>query len=255
MRISVSRLKLFEACRMAYKFKYIEKLEPVVKADALQLGSNYHSKIEDIYNNGYCTIDDYSRESAMALAYEKYVYPKFKVKAVEEWFEFPVGENVLVGRVDGVAEDGCLVEHKTTGETSLDKYEYDLQWDEQILAYMLAYGVREMWYTIVRKPTIRQTKNETDEDFFDRMCKWYDEDTDNKIKVLKVVRTDEEVEDFKKHLNVLAGIIENAELEDTYLYRNTSHCNCWGRRCEYSSICLNYDPNESYVEFTKGEQK
>ena len=257
MRLSVTRLKCFEACRYAYKFRYIEKLEPVVKADALVTGSNYHEKIEQIYRDGYCLVDDNSKESAMALAYEKYVYPKFKVEKVEEWFEYPFGKNnhVLVGRVDGVASDGVLVEHKTTSADDFEKYEYELQWDEQILAYMLGYGVRAMWYTVIKKPTIRQGKKETEEEFFDRMCKWYDEETDKKIKVMYITRTDEEVSEFEEHLELLADMMENAEVDQKFLYRNPLHCSCWGRRCEYSSICLNYDPNVEYVEFKRADDK
>lgn len=251
MKISVSRLKLFEACRMAYKFKYFEGLEPVQKADALQLGENYHGLLEKLYKEGnlYTAENDNSKELAMACAYEKYIYPKFQVKQVEEWFEYPLGaEDILVGRVDGVADDGHLVEHKTTGADDLEKYEYDLQWDEQVLAYMLGYGVRKMWYTIVRKPTIRQKKTETEEEFFDRMVAWYDDDTDSKIRLVEITRTDEEIEEFRLHLLDIVDMMRNANI-----YRNPLHCNCWGRRCEYSSICLNYDPNQKYVEFIKKE--
>lgn len=257
MNISISRLKLFKACRRAFYFKYVEGLEPVQKADALVTGSAYHSKIEEIYTNGYCSVTDNSKESAMALAYEKYIYPKFKVKAVEEWFEYPVDKRVtLVGRVDGVAEDGYLVEHKTTSMNLTDEYEYELQWDEQVLAYMLGYGVRKMWYTVIRKPTIRQKKNETDEEFFDRMCKWYDEDTDSKIKVLEITRTDEEIEDFKKRFIATAKEIIIAEQmkDENLYYRNELHCSCWGKRCEYSSICLNYEKGKQYIEFEKREE-
>lgn len=257
MKLSVSKLKLFEACRMAYKFKYIEGLEPVVKADALQTGTNYHSKIEAIYRDGYCSVDDFSKESAMALAYEKYIYPKFKVKAVEEWFEKPFGNHghILTGRVDGVAEDGCLVEHKTTSADDFEKYEYDLQWDEQILAYMYGYDVRKMWYTVVKKPTIRQKKTETDEEFFDRMCSWYNEDPDKKIRLFEITRTDEDIAEFEKHLETLADMMNNAETDDKYLYRNTMYCSCWGRRCEYSSICLHYDSEQQYIDFIKNNKE
>lgn len=250
MRLSVSRLKLFEACRMAYKFKYIEELEPVEKAEALQTGSNYHELIEQLYKSG--TLDGEGKELAMAMAYKKYIYPKFKVKAVEEWFEYPLveGKHTLTGRVDGVADDGRLVEHKTTGIDDLEKYEFDLQWDEQILAYMLGYGVRSMRYTVIRKPTIRMKKNETEEEFFQRMVEWYDDDTESKIRLIDVTRTDEEVEEFRKHLIELADIMETTQC----LYRNPMYCNCWGRRCEYSSICLNYDPNQEYVEFIRRER-
>lgn len=253
MKISVSSLKLFKACRRAWQLRYIEGLTPIQKAEALETGSTYHSKIEDIYNNGYCDTSDNSKESAMALAYEKYIYPNFKVKAAEEWFEYEIGKNgnVLIGRVDGVTEDGHLVEHKTTSMDITEKYEYDLQWDEQILAYMLGYGVRKMWYTVIKKPTIRQKKDETEEEFFDRMCKWYDEDTDSKIKLLEIIRTDEEIEAFEKELEIVMGIMENAEVEDKFLYKNPLYCNCWGRRCEYSSVCLHYDPEQEYIDFER----
>lgn len=259
MKISVSSLKLFEACRMAYRFKYIEGLEPVQKADALQIGTNYHELLEYLYKNG--TLEgagqENSKELAMAVAYQKYIYPKFHVKQAEEWFEYSYALNdMLVGRVDGVADDEHLVEHKTTGVDDLEKYEYDLQWDEQILAYMLGYGVRRMWYTVIRKPTIRQRKNETEEEFFNRMVEWYDEETESKIRLIEITKTDEEVERFRKHLLALTGMMSEAvHDQDRCIYRNTSHCNCWGRRCEYSSICLNYDPNQKYVEFIKKEGK
>lgn len=252
MRISISNLKLFKACRKAWRFKYVEGLVPVQKAEALETGSTYHGKIEDIYKFGYCDVSDNSKESAMALAYEKYIYPNFKVNAVEDWFEYPLENgNVLVGRVDGIAEDGYLVEHKTTSLDITDQYEYDLQWDEQVLAYMLANNTRKMWYTVIKKPTIRQKKNETEEEFFDRMCKWYDEETESKIRFFEVTRTDEEIENFRKELETITDIVETAEHDDRFIYRNPLYCNCWGRRCEYSSICLNYKPDEEYIEFER----
>lgn len=256
MRISISALKLFKACRQAYRFKYIEGLEPVQKPDAMQSGLTYHSKIEDIYTNGYCSTEDNSKESAMALAYEKYIYPHFHVKAVEDWVEYDLGQgDTLIGRVDGRADDGYLVEHKTTSMNITDEYEYELQWDEQILAYMLATGDRKMWYTVIRRPTIRQKKNESDEDFFTRMCQWYDEDTDSKIRLIEITRTDEEVQEFLTSLlNALGEIKIAIDFPQVKCYRNCLHCNHWGRRCEYSSICLNYDPDKEYIEFQRRER-
>lgn len=255
---SVSRMKLFEACRMAYKFKYIEGLEPVQKADALQTGLNYHAKLEELYKTGEVVVENFDKETAMALAYQKYIYPQFKVNAVEESFEYDLGGYKLIGRVDGIAEDGRLVEHKTT---SMDlgpggEYEYNLQWDQQILAYMLAKNIRSMWYTVIKKPNIRLKKNETDEEFFDRMVAWYDEDTDSKIMLLEVTRTDQEIEEFRKYSKIMAEMMANAEAHpDALIYRNPAHCNCWGRRCEYSSICLNYDPQQQYIEFTRRDEQ
>ena len=249
MRLSISKIKLFKSCRRAYQLHYIEGLTPVDTSEALETGLNYHERIEDLYENGTVDISDYSKEAAMATAYMKYVYPKFRVKACEEWLEYklPNGD-MLVGRADGIAEDGRLVEHKTTSGEITEEYEYDLQWDEQMLAYMLMTGAREIWYTVCRKPTVRQKKGETDEEFFDRMVAWYDEDTDNKIKCMLLTRTDEEVEEFRQELGKMAFEMNHA----SNFYRNTGNCKRWGRRCEYASVCLSYDPDQEYVEFTKG---
>lgn len=249
--LSISQIKLFKACRRAYELKYIEGLEPVEKASALQTGIGYHEKLEQLYRDGDFDASDFSKESAMATAYKKYIYPEFKVRAVEEWCEYKDGGIPLIGRVDGMTEDGDLVEHKTTSLEPIE-YEYNLQWDEQLMAYMLMTGAQKVWYTVCRKPTIRQKKNESEQEFFERMVAWYDEDTDSKIKLIQVGRTDEEIEAFKKSFE---NIRDDISLAGRYgdFYRNTCHCNAWGRRCEYSSICLHYDPNQEYVEFTRKE--
>ena len=250
--LSISQIKLFKACRRAYELRYVEGLIPAETASALQTGISYHEKLEQLYRDGYFEVTDYTKESAMAMAYKEYIYPKFQVKAVEEWCRYEDGGVPLIGRVDGMAEDGNLVEHKTTSLTPLE-YEYNLQWDEQILAYMLMTGARKVWYTVCRKPTIRQKKNESDEEFFHRMVEWYDEDTDSKIKLILVERTDEEVEAFKKSFQNIRDDISLAERYGDF-YRNTCHCNVWGRRCEYSSVCLHYDPEQEYVEFVRKEE-
>ena len=248
MIISISKAKLFKACRRAYELKYIEGLEPVVDAEALVTGLTYHSKLEDLYRNGDFDASDLSKESAMATAYKKYIYPNFRVIYVEGWESCPLGKHKLIGRVDGMTDDGRLVEHKTT---SLDpsEFEFNLQWDEQILAYMAMTGTREVCYTVCRKPTIRQKRGESDEEFFDRMVAWYDEDTDQKIALFYIDRTDEEVEQFLKEFEKTVDDMENP----TCLYKNTLHCHTWGRTCEYAPVCLHYDPSQEYVGFIRKE--
>ncbi|HCJ37845.1 MAG TPA: hypothetical protein DHV37_05910 [Erysipelotrichaceae bacterium] len=257
MKSSISRIKLFKACRRAYYFKYIQDLEPVQRSEALTIGSNYHDLIEELYTNGgFVTPNDFSKERAMAVAYKRYIYPKFKVRSVEQWKEKPVGRHILFGRVDGIAEDGCLVEHKTTSMSDItEAYEYELLWDEQILAYMYLTGTRKVYYTVCRKPTIRQRKDEDEEGFYNRMLDWYDEDTNEKIRVMEITRTDEEVKEFIEEFTAMCDSMEAVENGNERCYRNNQYCNCWGRRCEYSSICLNYNPEQEYVEFIKGGRK
>lgn len=254
MKVSISRVKLFKACRRAYEFKYVYGLVPVQKAEALETGLGYHAKLEELYRTGDFAAD-FSKESAMATAYKKYIYPKFHVKAVEDWVEMPLEcGNTLVGRIDGMADNGWIVEHKTTSQEIGPEYEYNLFWDEQILAYMALTGSQDIYYTVCRKPTIRIKRGESEEEFFNRMVAWYEEETDKKITLMEIHRPDEEVDNFISDLNYIAYLMElSVRIGPRRMYRNTAYCHCWGRRCEYSSICLNYNPNQEYLEFEKKE--
>lgn len=250
MNLSITKIKAFKACRRMYDLKYIEGLEPVQKPEALETGSNYHKLIDELNKGGELADDDYSKENAMAHAYFKYIYPKFHVTESEKWLEYDLLDgDKLVGIIDGLADDGHIVEHKTVGSDITEQYEYNLLWDEQILAYMLMTGKRKVWYTVCRKPTIRIKKDETEEEFYQRMIAWYDEDTDSKIRLLEIERTDEEVAQFESDLY---EILREMHSTGNY-YRNTCHCNMYGRRCEYSSICLNYDPTQEYIDFVRKE--
>lgn len=259
MRGSISRLKLFKACHRAYFFRYVEGLEPVQKSEALETGTSYHERIEAMYKNpedmSWLESEDYSKEAAMARAYRLHIFHDLPVKAVEEWAEGIAGKHILIGRVDGIAEDGALVEHKTTS-LNLDEYEYNLQWDEQMLTYMWLTDTNHIWYTLIRKPTIKQKKNETDEEFYYRMLDWYEEDTHDKIRLVKIERSDKEIKDCIQELIWTMNDIEDLDEGNIARWsKNTCYCNHWGRRCEYANICMNYDPNQEYVEFVKGEKR
>lgn len=250
MKVSISRLKLFKACRRAYELKYIKNLVPIQKAEALEIGTSYHDKLESLYNTGEFECEP-SMATAMALAYKKYIYPQFKVEEAEKDFTYDLGDgDELVGRIDAIAKDGNIVEHKTTGQTNLDEYEFSLMWDEQLLAYMLVEDVRKVYYTICRKPNIRQKQNESDEDFFKRMVDWYDDDTNEKIRLVELVKTDDDVQEFKDNL---MQTLKELKTTST-MYRNTCHCSQYGRRCEYSGICLEKQLADSYVGYERREE-
>lgn len=253
MKLSISQIKAFKACRRSWFFKYHEKLSPVLKSDALETGSNYHALLESLEQGGDIPADDYSKAAAMATAYKKYILPQFKVTATEKELEKQIGEHVLHGFVDGLSSDDYIVEHKTTSRDIAEggEYEYSLLWDEQVLAYMSLTGLRRVYYTVCKKPTIRLKKDESDEEFFNRMVAWYDEDTENKIRVFTVERTDAEIEQFEQDFESIAAEIDACTQRDLKAYRNTCNCIAWGKRCEYASICLNYDPDADYIEFIR----
>lgn len=250
MRASISQIKLYKACRKAWAFRYREHLEPVQEADALAIGHKYHEYLAAL-ESGEAIDVDYTKACAMAKAFEKYILPQIDVAVPEVEYEKPIGAHILHGIVDGIDMDGHIVEHKTTSKDISEggEYEYNLLWDEQVLAYMSLTGQRKVIYTVVKKPTIRQKKDESDEEFYNRMVAWYDEDTEHKIRIFIVERTDAEVEQFEQDFAAICDEMEGS----SNIYRNTCHCNQFGRRCEYSGICLNYDPAQEYIEYIKKE--
>lgn len=250
MKASVSRIKCFKACRKKYFFQYHEGLTPVESPAALETGKSYHKLIETIAGGGVME-PDYSKEAAMAIAFEKHILPKLPKFTPEVELFKAEGAHILHGIVDGLTEDGEVVEHKTTSLNISEggEYEYNLLWDEQVLAYMELTGARKVHYTVVKKPTIRLKKDETEQEFFERMLAWYEEDTESKCRAFTVERTDEEVADFVQSFIEICDKMEKCEGRD--FYRNCMNCNAFNRRCEYSSICLNYDPAQEYVDFTK----
>ena len=247
-KLSISKIKAFKSCRRLYELRYIENLQPTKMSDALEIGTSYHKLIES-WNTAGIMLIAFDKPSAMAMAYRRYLDPELgKLKNVEEWYEIQLTDDYkLIGRIDGMTQDGIIVDHKTTS-LNLEEYEYNLQWDEQALAYMLLTGKRKIHFAVIRKPTIRQKKTEDEEAFYNRMVEWYKEDSFNKIRIITVERSDAEVEDFRKEL-----IRMTEEMQTNNFYKNTNHCRCWGRRCEYSEVCLNYDPNQNYFGFEKRE--
>ena len=250
MKLSISQIKQFKACRRAWQLRYKEGLRPVQTAEALELGKSYHELLEALEKGEEPDYSVFDKPHAMAKAYEKYILPQFKVVAAEKELEKELGGHTLHGFVDGLSEDGYIVEHKTTSADIAEggEYEYNLLWDEQVLAYMSLSGLRKVHYTVCKKPTIRLKKDETEEQFFYRMLEWYDDDTENKIRVFTVERTDEEVEQWEQDFVTIAD-----EMERGVIYKNTCHCMQYGRRCEYSSVCLHYDPEQQYIEFERSE--
>lgn len=262
MRASNSKIQCFKSCRRKYWLRYVEGLEYKKTIEVLERGKSYHAKIEELYKEGFFTPDDNIKTNAMAMAYQKYIYPQFPVQSVEEWFTNPFidhcgFEHELIGRVDGKTPDGQIVEHKTTSGKIDESYYFNLQFDEQVLMYMVAGGTNEMYYTVCQTPTIRQKKDESEEEFQQRCVDWYDDDTDSKIRVVKITRSEKEIEEFKIYLSRILSAMDCCdEAKNVYAYyRNPGNCMRFNRMCEYAPICLNYDPKVEYVDFERKEKK
>jgi hypothetical protein len=238
INISYSEIRCYKTCRRKYYLAYVEGLKPINPPEPLSTGSSFHEKVAAILKDGAFEYTG-DKTDAMAYAWMTYALPKLPAlsNSPEEFFEVELAPDVtLRGVVDARAVDGLPVEHKTCGYSIDEKYQHRLLWDDQVPTYLIYSGDNEMWYTVVQKPSIRIKKGETDEQFHERMIRWYDDETDSKVQVFKVRRDRDELEEKREEIIAIAREINECKFH----YRNPSACSILG--CEYESICLEYDP-------------
>ena len=238
-----------------YELKYIYNLEPVQTSSAIKRGLSYHEKIEQILRNSDHSFDcdDNLKTNAMARAFQEYVVPQLELRNianVEGWFEYSLPSGHLVrGRYDAVCSNGRVVEHKTTSGLIDGAYLKRLDMDEQIPTYLHASNGNLVCYTICSTPSIRQRKYESSKSFESRCFDWYENGNYQKITMLELYRNDKQLERFVSEQD---AIVEEMSHCRNY-YRNPSHCVKWGRLCEYAPICMEYNPNQEYIQFKRRE--
>lgn len=255
MRTSHSTIQDYKRCKRLYWLKHVEGLRAVESSAALERGKSYHEKIEQLLNTGDFDRDDNLKTNAMASAFKKYIYPTIlessNIDSVESWFSYKTASgHEVVGRIDGKTASGEVIEHKTTSYAIDEQYKFLLSIDEQIPTYMHAHLTNKVRYTVCQTPTIRQKKNESDEEFENRCIEWYAEDTESKIATFEIQFPVEKIENFIAEQDKVITEMENCDL----FYRNTSYCKNWGGLCEYAPICENYDPKQEYIGFTRYEK-
>ena len=239
--LTASMIGSYKRCPRRYELEYVHDLKPVESPDALVLGSSYHANIEQILKHE--AYDHEGLAGKMAEAFEKYIDWQTWYAAPEKEFRLRLSRGLyLKGKLDALTHDGVPVEHKTTGQNSLDKYIDHLAYDDQISIYMLATGSTQAIYTVIQKPTIRQGKNESEAEYLERVGKWY---SPEHVMSVNVVRTAGDLEAKRAEIIYLARQIRQTKL----YWRNPNTCAITS--CPYASICLNYEPDMQTVGFEK----
>lgn len=232
MILSASRIRCYKECRRKYFISYVKGLVPVETSAALEIGLAFHDYLERvIVEDGKARIEPYDVPSAMAQVWQKSVYPRFQfdAQAVEKPFDYQIGKHTIVGRYDALSEQGTPVEHKTTSLSTIE-FMNRLFLDEQAKTYCLAAGKDVILYDIMKKPTIRQKKDETETEFAERCVRWYDENPDA-IETHQAVFTHRELFEHEQMLRKIADEMEQCD----FFYRNPSACSFWS--CPFESIC------------------
>ena len=243
--LTASMIWSYKRCPRRYELEYIHCLKPTEPAEALNIGSSYHANVEHILKQ-----EEYDHDGLagkMAEAFEKYIDWRGWEAEPEKEFRVRLSRGLyLKGRLDALTADGVPVEHKTTGQYSLEKYIDHLAYDDQISIYMLVTGSRRAIYTILQKPTIRQGKAETEAEYLERVSAWYSPEHAMSV---NVVRTAGELEAKREEIIYLARQIRQTKI----FWRNPNTCAI--TTCPYASICLNYEPSMQLVGYETKERR
>jgi hypothetical protein len=243
--LTASMISSYKKCPRRYELEYIHELKSTESSEALTIGTNYHANVEKILKH-----EDYDHEGLsgkMAEAFEKYIEWQDWEAQAEEEFRVRLTRGVyLKGKLDARTKDGIPVEHKTTGQYSLEKYIDHLAYDDQIAIYMLVTGSKRAIYTIMQKPTIRQGRTETEDEYLNRVSSWY---SPEHVKSVNVVRSAGELEAKREELIYLARQIRQTKL----FWRNPNSCAI--TTCPYASICLSYEPDMQVMGYEKKERR
>lgn len=201
--ISYTLLNDFRNCRKLAYWKYVRKINPLVKDNnALDYGSLIHRCLDIWHGNRdielvYNEIDKYGEKReedariksnwflarAMMEGYvARYPTEDFEVISLEKKFYAPITDLdtlqpipgiQITGKVDGIVKVGdeyFLLEHKTASK--LDSNYLDKLWsDFQIILYTYyvnkVFGITcvGVYYNILVKPKVEQDPGESDEDY------------------------------------------------------------------------------------------
>jgi len=212
MKWSKSSIKLFRACSLAWKYRYIDKIEGE-KVEALDKGTKLHSLFDKFYdsNNLNIAVQQVGLDESFIATYSDHIAHfldynlkyKFKPFIRENSYEL----NNLKGIVDCVVRNGdknLLLDYKTTIGNNIGDYL------DELLLY--AYLIQEK-----EKITIHQVGI-----FFTKNNKVVIEDVDDNM-----IR--EEIELLQNEISIFESLIE----KNIYIPQKNKQC-FW---CGYKNRC------------------
>lgn len=290
--LTASRMGCFQSCPRKHYWRYEVGLKSSTKSGALRFGSGWHNAMEKRWQGADfkealaaalpegVDLDALQAETLSGLLvgyYHRYGHPDSYVHTMHPETEFRHAINGSrsfdsAGKIDGlgVLHDGRIVlwEHKTCSEDLSPESDYwvRLRFNSQVLQYVyaarqLGWDVETVVYDVTRKPSIRQKKDETVEEFGTRLS----EDTmarpDFYFARREVPVLDQDLEEFEVQRLVLSRNILGHRAAQMKLNRPEQ---AWPRVvasmqcgfCEYSTWCLqniSVDLNNPPAGFAVGE--
>ena len=282
--LTYSSMAAFKSCKRAYYYRFVLGLTPRLKRESLRLGSLVHLGLEKGREDALASLEgvypssqEESNEletmritaNAMLQGYEEALDPLDLVDK-ELKFELTIKNPAtrrmspkfrLSGKADGLAKKDngyWLVEYKTAGQ--IDKSYMDrLSLDAQVTTYIyglqrqLGINLNGVIYRILRKPTIRQRKDESLYEYQDRLVKDYLERPEWYFHEEILYRSQEDLEEFERELWQVAQDLKDT-LKTGRWYKNTSRCADYGL-CQYAPLCLKQGGAELLFEIAEPHEE
>ena len=256
---SHSSINTFKQCPMLFKYKYIDKLIPLADDNKnLSIGKAFHYGIEKqsseealkmMDSDEFFMTEENETNKVIVMAMvdaflEK--YPESKTWIHEQTMTYKLldesTEDDFVLIIDGLEEheDGYYIIELKTASTINDSYVKKLDFIDQPNRYyyvaerVLGKPILGIKYYVVKKPMLRQKKDETVEQFRARLVERIKED-DSTMK-FELFRTKEQIEDCIEDTKYDMRMI-NATTRYT---KNLCNCSLYGT-CPYIDLCRGVD--------------
>lgn len=272
--LTFSMIRSYQTCPRKCYWQYIQAIETIKKAEALDIGTLFHQLIEwyelGISPEEQQPLTEYDEEklmkaSCMATAYINELGSKmeseYRYINTEHEFTMPIYNDEgnitrnfnLAGKVDAVVEDikgkRWLIEHKTASIVDGD-YIDKLSLDMQISIYMMAYRHESpetapvgVIYNVVQKCPLRRLqankrreKPETLEEYRTRITQWYI-DNPSAVSQFNIHFTDNDINDVRSDVWMWADDI-NRSMRSAQWQRNTSACHGIYGKCAFLPLCM-----------------
>lgn len=277
--LTYSRIKSRKICPAHEHIRYDLELVPKNKRESLNIGSAVHLGLEtediDQAVNYFKDVLPADQIETNALEVNRVLvramlggyFNKFgywsKETLKEQKFDIPIinpetGAKSktfkLQGKIDAITVINgqyWIVEYKTASQINQGYFER-LELDDQITTYMYAakqaFGIDAVGviYRVLKKPSIKQTKKESLEQYCNRLLKDYLDRPEFYFFEAKYYRSADALAQFEKELWAFTKQYLYERNKDLHC-KNASRCLDWGK-CEYMPICLQSPDWELFYE-------
>jgi len=258
--LHASEMSLYLRCPRAWSHAYVDRRVAKETDRNLSIGTQVHKWLQEwwILQNWLVYPED-PIARACCIGYHAYWgEPDLKNVEVELPWSAEVGGVPCAGTLDaiGTDDDGhvVIVEHKTTGHDITPGSVYWRQRvtaDVQVSMYLAAFPDATVVYDVIRKPSLRLKKDETEDQFVTRCVVAMADEPDKYFQRQTVVRLEHEHKAFAEDVRL---IDDRRRLP--FQPRATGACFDYGKRCPYWGVCFEGEDinGPEFQENTHGRQ-